>query len=128
MGAQKDFVSGAEFVIWCNVSITAGTIVACAPQLRTLFYSRLRKSSQDHVARRNASSFPESLPPVSIAQSPVVPPGTPMDEKRSKFTPLVISDKFLSGDGKVCIGNAKAGVGDQRLTESRRSSEAEIDV
>lgn len=114
MGAQKDFVSGANFIIWCNVSLTAAAIVACAPQLRTLFSKRLRKSLREN-ARGGASTFPDdlSLPRVSIEQLPTYPTTELANEKRSKHTPLILSDKFLSGDGKVSIGNPKAGVEDR---------------
>lgn len=51
--------------------------------------------------------------------SPEIIQGTVGSEKRSKHTPLILSNKFLSGDGKV-------GVGDARLSRNRSSGEHEI--
>jgi len=122
MGAQKDFVSGANFVIWCNVSLTAAAIVACAPQLRTLFYTQLRKASRDHV-RGGASTNPDlSSPSTVIEPSALTPTVCPTNRRLTNHRPLILSDKFLSGDGKVSIGNANARMGDPQITP-RRSSE-----
>ena len=48
--------------------------------------------------------------------SPEIIQRTVGGEKRSKHTPLILSNKFLSGYGKV-------GVGDARLSKNRSSGE-----
>ena len=46
-------MAGANFTIWCNISLTAAAAVACAPQIRTLFLRRLNQSTpqQREIAR-----------------------------------------------------------------------------
>jgi len=121
---QKDFISSANFTIWCNVSLTAAAAVACAPQIRTLFLKRFRqlKSSQQDAARDSFFMSQEGPHEDRQKSSPEVIQGTAHtggSENRSKHTPLILSNKFLSGDGKV-------GVGDARLSKSRASREHEI--
>ena len=122
MGAQKDFVSGANFVIWCNVSLTATAIVAWAPQLRTLFYRRLRKASRDHVRDGPSTNLDLSSPSIVIEPSTRTPTACPTNKRPTNHRPLILSDKFLSGDGQVSIVNANARVGGQQVTP-RRSNE-----
>jgi hypothetical protein len=83
--------------MWCNISLTAAAAVACAPQIRTLFLKRFRhlKPQEQELARN--SIFTDETPTESNQTA----------EKRSKSTPLIISNKFLTGDGKVGVGDAQ---------------------
>src|SRR5271170_1547473 len=114
MGVQKDFVFGANFTIWCNVSLTAAAAVACAPQIRTLFLKRFKFfKSQRGAAQDSVITTQED----QSRPSPTIHQGTQSEsEKRSKSTPLILSNKFLSGDGKVAVG-------DTRLSKKRDSGE-----
>jgi len=128
MGSQKDFISGANFAIWCNVSLTAAAMVACAPQIRTLFLKRFRQFKPHREATRtspgttqetnegnSATALAEIEPSViSRSEKPKAPPPVPNgthtserrgSERRGKSTPLVLSNKFLRGDGKVGVGD-----------------------
>jgi hypothetical protein len=139
MGSQKDFISGANFAIWCNVSLTAAAMVACAPQIRTLFLKRFRQfkpqreaaptslvTTQETQEGNSATALAEIEPSVvSRSEKPRTPPPVPNgthaserrgSERRSKSTPLVLSNKFLRGDGKV-------GVGDMRLEQQNGHSD-----
>src|SRR5579871_344947 len=112
MGSQKDFISGANFVLWCNIAITASAAVGCAPQIRTLFLKRFRKT--EVPPERHVPTF------ISMDEQPITSPQpTLTSERRDKHKPLILSNKFLSGDGKVGIGNA-------RLSEKRDSGELDM--
>jgi hypothetical protein len=125
MGSQKNFISAANYTIWCNITLTAAAIVACAPQIRTVFLKRFKQIKQEHdvagegiITTQDKNGLytgpngtwgsKELLPPPKTL--PRVANGTQGRDRRSKHTPLMLSDKFLRGDGKV-------GVGDVRLTE-----------
>ena len=116
IGVQKDFLSSANFTIWCNVSLTAAAAVACAPQIRTLFIKRFRQLKPQREAGQDSIMTTQDERRQS---SPEILQETVGSEKRSKHTPLILSNKFLSGDGKV-------GVGDVRLSKNRPSGEHEI--
>jgi hypothetical protein len=87
--------------------------VACAPQIRTLFLKRFRQLKLQREAGRDSIITTQEERRQS---SPEMLQGTVGSEKRSKHTPLILSNKFLSGDGKV-------GVGDVRLSKGRPSEE-----
>lgn len=103
-------------MIWCNVSLTAAAAVACAPQIRTLFLKRFKMLEPQHEVARTSlvttQNGPHGLPDRSRET-------TQTNEKRSKSTPLILSNKFLSGDGKVAVGNVW-------LSKNRNSGELEI--
>jgi hypothetical protein len=114
IGSQKDFIAGANFTIWCNISLTAAAAVACAPQIRSLFLKRLKQlKPQERELAQNSMLTEET-------RRPTTEHGT---EKRSKSTPIVISDKFLSGAGKVEVLGS-----DATLKEHRGSGEHEHEI
>jgi hypothetical protein len=114
-GARSDFISSANFCLFCNLAITAAAGVACLPQIRMLFLKRFRKEK--------SPSDPSSAIGVTMREASLSTPqtnnGTMSQEKKCKSTPLILSNKFLSGDGKVGIGNA-------RLSEKRGSADEDV--
>ena len=48
---QNDFISGANFTIWCNVALTAATAVVYAPQVHTLFLKQFKFFKPQRIAR-----------------------------------------------------------------------------
>lgn len=105
MGVQQDFISGANFAIWCNVSLTAAVAVACAPQIRTLFLKRFksnrgRESSQAGLVVTHDGAG-------SSSETPLQEGTTFSNERRIKSTPLTITNKFLAGNGHVSIGDVR---------------------
>src|SRR5271163_4197409 len=101
MGVQQDFISGANFAMWCNVSLTAAAAVACAPQIRTLFLKRFKKHKQREAGQTGlVTSSPESSSDVPLQNRTTI-----SNERRGKSTPLTITNKFLAGNGHVAIGD-----------------------
>jgi hypothetical protein len=111
MGSQADFIKGANFTIWCNVSLTAATAVACAPQIRTLFL-RSRKNRSGEVAGTSFDISNRDLPKETRSEesseqgSEKAASETEVGEK-TKSTPLLLSSKYLTGGGKVGVGDAR---------------------
>ena len=93
MGVQNDFISGANFIIWRNLSLTAAAGVACAPQIRTLVLRRFKiLKTQAVVAHTGVVTTQDDRQP-SLSLSGA----TRTTDKRGKSTPLILSNTFLSG-------------------------------
>jgi hypothetical protein len=109
--------------------MTSATIVACTPQIRTLFLKRFKtKNSQENARGSIIATHQDFLEATSKgsrggsrgSEIGMITPanGLQSNEKRAKSTPLVLSNKYLRGDGKV-------GVGDARLPQSRHGENEE---
>lgn len=113
MGSQEDFIKGANFTIWSNVSLTAATAVACAPQIRTLFLRSARKNRTGEIA---GTSFDISNPDHVLAtlskdyseQSSYPEADEKGTSEKKKSIPLTLSSKYLTGGGKVGVGDGRA--------------------
>jgi len=115
MGVTRHFIQGASFIMWCNISLTCAIVVGCAPQIRTLFLKRFNFFKSHREAARDSLIAPpedrNSQPSSTVEQNE--------NETKKKGTALVLSNKFLSGDGKVAVGDA-------RLSDNASSGESDI--
>jgi len=118
-GSKRDFLSGANFSLYCNISITAAAGIACLPQIRMLFLKRFRKSSQRDRTPQVGETMSHDRSMATPGSGEDSTMGTTSSEKRGKSTPLILTHKFLSGDGKMGVGSA-------RLSEKRGNEDEPI--
>jgi hypothetical protein len=122
MGSQWNFIKGANFTVWTNVSLTAATAVACAPQIRTLFL-RSRKNRSGEVAGTSFDISDGDQQKVTRSEqsseqgSEKAGSESGVGEK-TKSTPLLLSSKYLTGRGKVGVGDARGTIENESETTS----------